>query len=251
MKFAFVTPKKRLHLGNWFSAVRPFKRDGATLVCCDLQREFPSDDEAEITMATLASLGSPARLESNSFDRNRLIDLMSFVTVSELIPFRIDSASVLALNRPVILANTLIPYASAIIGRKHAESFGMAIKIVNRYRQASDTGGLFPPVTLVRSVRDLAKPDLMMSAENPQGCLFLDDSVDSIRTKVMRASTCEEGLANLKWLYTEFIGPEDVDDQVVLKARVVEYLDHEFKPCRKLKLKRKGFARKATRALEQ
>jgi hypothetical protein len=77
---------------------------------------------------------------------------------------------------------------------------------------------------VVGRVKDLRDPEKKMSKSSPQGCLLLDDSPESIRQKLRKATAKEAGLDNRTFLYREFVGAEIPAANEELKTRLAEAL---------------------------
>lgn len=61
-----------------------------------------------------------------------------------------------------------------------------------------------------------------MSKSEPSGCLFLDDTPDTIRTKIRKATPIGEGYENLVFLFNEFVGEPIPEQNSQLKEKLAE-----------------------------
>lgn len=67
-----------------------------------------------------------------------------------------------------------------------------------------------------------------MSKSSPKGCLFLDDSPDTIREKLRKAVADEKGYENLCYLYRFFVESEVPKSNLTLKEQLAEALISKF-----------------------
>lgn len=65
-------------------------------------------------------------------------------------------------------------------------------------------------------------PERKMSKSEPSGCLFLDDTPDTIRTKIRKATPIGEGYENLVFLFNEFVGEPIPEQNSQLKEKLAE-----------------------------
>ena len=131
---------------------------------------------------------------------------------------------------PVLMAHDVAGYTEIIVGEDQKQHLEYARKLLKKYNSVYKMDYPIPnPNIVVGRVKDLREPDKKMSKSSPQGCLFLDDTEDQMRHKLRKASVNEEGLENLKFLYSEFVGEIPPEGNQELKDKLTDGLIRKFK----------------------
>jgi len=132
------------------------------------------------------------------------------------------------LTYPVLMVHDVAGYEEVMVGEDQEQHLQYARKLLNRYNS------LYEPYTIpianivVGRIKDLREPTKKMSKSAPQGCLFLDDSADAIRSKLRKATATEEGMENLRFLYREFVSDTIPETNEQLKTNLAEAIIEKF-----------------------
>jgi len=135
-----------------------------------------------------------------------------------------DSRTGHLMTYPVLMAHDVAGYSNVLAGEDQEQHIQYARKLISRYNNLEGRKKYVLPVAkmVAGRIKDLRDSSKKMSKSSPEGCLFLDDSPDQIRAKLRRASVDEDGLANLKFLYSEFVGGESPEQNQKLKESLSE-----------------------------
>lgn len=129
------------------------------------------------------------------------------------------------LTYPVLMTHDVVGYEEVLVGEDQKVHLEYARRLLRKYNNVFGENVFLPKAMIVGGkVKDLKKPDEKMSKSSPDGCLFLDDSPDDIRTKLKGATSTEEGLANLHMLYKHFVGTEPPAMNSVMKTQLADAL---------------------------
>ena len=154
-------------------------------------------------------------LQREVFDADLFFKLLSIISVADLdrmpqyqfAPKKNQTAQLL--TYPALMAHDIEGYQKVYVGEDQLSHICIARKMLNRYARVYGVEATCPePVITTAKICDLRDSSKKMSKSHPEGCLFLDDSPDEIRTKVRRAVMDEAGEANMRVLYAEFVGEE-------------------------------------------
>lgn len=160
----------------------------------------------------------------------RLLALAPFGDLARMPQFKAaEEPTAQLLTYPVLMAHDVVGYDEVLVGEDQEVHLEYAKRIIRKYNKAFGED-IRPPKArvVVGRVRDLRHPTQKMSKSSPDGCLFLDDDPDAIRAKLRAATADEAGLANLHFLYREFVGPDVPAMNSELKARLSDALISRF-----------------------
>lgn len=139
---------------------------------------------------------------------------------------------------PVLMAADILLYkAEAVpVGDDQRQHIELAREIVRKFNSAFGKTFKEPRTITAKAERimSLDNPEKKMSKSIPSGCLFLHDSADEMRKKVMSATTDSfsgigydpekrPGISNLVLIYSEFTGL--TPQEVVKKYADIGYAD--------------------------
>jgi len=127
------------------------------------------------------------------------------------------------LTYPILMTHDIEGYQKVHVGKDQIPHLMFAKKILKRYENKHKIKTLIPePIINHTLVRDLKNSSLKMSKSHPEGCLFIEDSADIIKRKIQRAVTDEQGVNNLKNLYSEFVSGEMPEIYGIAKQRIID-----------------------------
>lgn len=164
------------------------------------------------------------RLQKDVFNPQlyfELLNLAPFGELSRMTQFKSsDNPTAQLLAYPVLMAHDVAGYREVLVGEDQTQHLQYARKLLKKHGDFE-----IPSANIVVGrVKDLRHPENKMSKSNPEGCLFLDDTPDDLRKKIKRATADEAGLANLRFLYREFVSDEVPEMNSELKANLSEAL---------------------------
>lgn len=170
----------------------------------------PEEKNIESNIEILKKFGvSNILLQTDSFDPELYFKLLSITSVAELerMPQYKSSDSIKQtsqlLTYPVLMTHDIIGYQHVFVGEDQRPHIDFARKLIRRY----DKQACIPvPVVTKVKIKDLNDGSKKMSKSNPSGCIFLDDTKESIYHKIKKSVTDASGLENLSNLYEYFVG---------------------------------------------
>lgn len=124
---------------------------------------------------------------------------------------------------PVLMVHDVAGYSEVMVGEDQRQHLQFARLLLKKYNRLFKEDLKIPEEKIVVGrIKDLQKSDNKMSKSSPKGCLFLDDSPDTIRQKLRKAVADEKGYENLCYLYSFFVGGEIPSSNLELKERLAE-----------------------------
>ena len=228
-KLCGFRPTGRLHLGHYFSVIKP-GQEGCTVLVANYHA--PEVKNLEVSVNSLSRYGvQNIVIQKDVFDAElffRLLTLSKMGDLGRMTQFKStdeDDRTGQLLTYPVLMAHDVAGYSEVIVGEDQKQHLEYAKKLLKKYN--SVYGTIYPiPVAniVVGRVKDLRDPTKKMSKSSPQGCLFLDDTEKDIQQKIRKATANEEGLDNLKFLYGEFVRETPSTSNQELKERLADCL---------------------------
>lgn len=191
-KLCGIRPTGRLHLGHYFSVIKPALELGADVLVADYHAP---KDEGDLMEAQLGLFGIKVIRQKDVFNPKLYFGLLNLAKIGELERMtQYKSAKIKTahlLTYPVLMAHDVIGYGEVIVGddqRQHLEYAKVLLKRGN---------ALYIPkgVYIGGRIMSLTDPTKKMSKSEPSGCIFLDEDPTE---KIMRAVTTAEGVKNLK-----------------------------------------------------
>jgi tryptophanyl-tRNA synthetase len=218
-----LRPTGRLHLGHYFSVIKPALAGAEVLIA---NYHAPEETNVEGVVATLKKFGvSKIRHQRDVFDPElffRMLNIANFGELSRMTQFKSsENPTAQLLTYPVLMAHDVAGYEEVFVGDDQAQHLQFARHLIARYNKAF--GGNFPPprARIVGGrIRDLRESAKKMSKSSPKGCLFLDDEPEVVRAKLRAAVMDEAGRENMVTLYNEFVRGEAPEKNVDLKEAV-------------------------------
>lgn len=230
MRITGIRPTGRMHLGHYFSVIQPAK-EVPDLTVLIAEHHAPQNGREEVKKMTRAMqrMGVPmnqVRFQSEEFDANTYFQLLSIARVGELKRMTQyqaqgdDDNDAHLLVYPVLMVHDVFGYDEVYVGDDQTQHINYARDLIERYNRVFKAEIVLPKaISIGGRIMSLTDPLKKMSKSEPDGCLFLDDSLHKIEQKIKKAVTTEEGLHNLVRLYRALGGTQDVPD-----------MNSEFKP---------------------
>jgi tryptophanyl-tRNA synthetase len=222
-------PTGKLHLGHYFSVIKPGQQGVDVLVA---NYHAPEEKNLETSLNFLRGFGVlNIRLQKDVFNPDLYFKLLSLAKMGDLTRMtqyqsaNVDTKTGQLLTYPVLMAHDVAGYSEIIVGEDQEQHLNYARKLLRKYNSVYKTNFPIPVANIVVGrIKDLQKSLRKMSKTFPKGCLFLDDYPDDIRKKIRSATADEAGLENLKFLYGEFVGGEIPTSNLELKEKLSEAL---------------------------
>lgn len=212
-----IRPSGRMHLGHYFSVIRPALMHNASVLIADYHAPDSVLRQAEVRemIATLFQYGiNPLRVVRQTITMQDPVNLamyfgmLSKVSVAELsrmTQFKsadIKDRNAHMLTYPVLMACDILGYDIVIVGEDQQQHLELASRLLKRVGAKKVPTGVYEGGR-VMSFND---PDKKMSKSDPNGCIFLDDP--DLEVKVLKATTTQDGIKNLAWVLNELTGEE-------------------------------------------
>ena len=226
-KLCGFRPTGRLHLGHYFSVIKPGQAGCTVLVA---NYHAPEETNLEKSVNSLRQYGvQNIVIQKEMFDAElyfRLLPLAKMGDLGRMTQYksaREEDRTGQLLTYPVLMAHDVAGYTEVIVGLDQEQHLQYARKLLNKYNSVYGTEYPIPIANIVVGrVKDLREPTKKMSKSSPLGCLFLDDTPDEIRSKLRKATADQDGLNNLKFLYGEFVREIPPDSNQKLKEVLAE-----------------------------
>jgi tryptophanyl-tRNA synthetase len=213
-----------LHLGHYFSVIRPGQQGVEVLVA---NYHAPEERNLEEILSLLQKFGvKNIKLQKDVFNAEFYFQLLSISSIGDLERMTQYKSSTRKtgqlLTYPVLMAHDVAGYDEVLVGldqKQHLEYAGRLLRKYNHHFQEVKI-----PVTNIVAgrVKDLRHPEKKMSKSSPEGCLFLTDSPEVIRDKLRRATMDEVGRENLEFLYRDLVGESIPEGNQQLKEELAE-----------------------------
>ena len=222
-----LRPTGQLHIGHYFAVIEPSLAGADTLIA---EYHAPKSSEKEIlnVISTLNRFGvSNIIRQKDIFNPSLYFKMMDLTTMGELnrmTQFQASSTpSAHLFSYPVLMACDLIGYDVIIVGEDQGQHLNFARNLIDRYNKKYQTDITIPIAKPEAGrIMDLKNPKKKMSKSEPAGCLFLDDSPDTITKKIRKATADESGRKNLLSLYKRLGGTDEPEMNIDLKNSLSE-----------------------------
>lgn len=130
---------------------------------------------------------------------------------------------------PVLMVHDVAGYSEVMVGEDQQQHLQFARLLLKKYNRMFKIDYQIPKERIVVGrIKDLRKSNNKMSKSSPEGCLFLDDSPDTIRHKLRKAVADEKGYENLCFLYRFFVQEEIPLSNLTLKEELAEAIIEMF-----------------------
>lgn len=241
-----VRPTGRMHIGHYFSVIKPAIELGATVLIADYHAPQATFEDLSIMLKTFVAFGvRDVRHQTDEFDAEFYFQLLSIARVGELermtqymsaggkhvdgLPAGNDAH---LLVYPVLMVHDVAGYDEILVGEDQAQHINYARDLIERYNRVFGASIRLPQARPVGGrVMSLTNPTKKMSKSEPDGCLFLDDTVGDIRSKITAAVTTPEGKQNLVEIYRNLGGTGEIPEMNSnFKPMVSELLIQKFVP---------------------
>lgn len=235
-----VRPTGRMHIGHYFSVIKPALELHATVLIADYHAPQATFEDLSIMLKTFMAFGvRDVRHQTDEFDAEFYFQLLSIAKVGELErmtqymsggPAEQNSAHLLVY--PVLMVHDVAGYDEILVGEDQAQHINYARDLIERYNRVFGASIRLPQARPVGGrVMSLTDPTRKMSKSEPDGCLFLDDTVGDIRSKITAAVTTPEGKQNLVEIYRNLGGAGEIPEMNSnFKPMVSELLIQKFVP---------------------
>lgn len=228
-------PTGRLHLGHYFSVIRPGQEE-----CCDVliaNYHAPQESNLESNISLLQNFGVKSIvLQRDVFNPDlffRLLSLSKIGDLGRMTQFKScddDLKTGHLMTYPVLMAHDVAGYSEVIVGLDQKQHLEYCKKLLKKYNFVYNGEYVMPNAKIVVGrIKDLRDPSKKMSKSSPEGCLFLDDSPENIRSKILKATMDDEGVKNIHFLYSEFVGKDFPESNQKLKENLIEALCSNFR----------------------
>lgn len=234
-KLCGFRPTGRLHLGHYFSVIKPGQNDCNVLVA---NYHAPEETNIEKSVNLLKLFGvKNIIIQKEIFNPDLYFKLLTLAKIGDLSRMtQYKSATEKTrtgqlLTYPVLMTHDVVGYSEVLVGEDQDQHLQYARKLITKYNKVYGTDHTIPIANIVVGrIKDLREPTKKMSKSLPLplGCLFLDDHPDEIRQKIRKATADEEGLENLRFLYKEFVGEQIPSQNQQLKEELAEGLIRTF-----------------------
>lgn len=226
-------PTGRLHLGHYFSVIKPGQQGCTVLVA---NYHAPEEKNIDNNVSILRKFGVQNIIFQNDvFDASFFFRLLTLCSVPELrrmpqfvqafLTQKPQDQTAQLLTYPVLMAHDIEGYNEVYVGIDQASHIVLARKLLKRYYLNEGIETVCPtPVYTNTQINDLRKSNRKMSKTFEEGCLFLDDTSDDIRKKIRKAVMDPMGTKNLKVLFDEFVGGEMPSSNAEAKDKLAEKL---------------------------
>lgn len=222
-------PTGQLHLGHYFSVIKPGQEGVEVLVA---NYHAPEEKNLQNAVNILNGFGvKKIRMQKEVFDADLYFKLLTIAKIGDLNRMtqykstEEENRTGQLLTYPVLMAHDVAGFSEIIVGLDQKQHLEYARRLLRKCNKVFGTEFPIPiPNIVVGRVKDLREPENKMSKSSPQGCIFLDDKPEDIRQKIRKASVNEEGLENLKFLYTEFVKSDIPEGNQKLKENLAEAL---------------------------
>lgn len=220
-------PTGRLHLGHYFSVIKPGQSGCDVLIA---NYHAPEEKDINSSKELLEYYGiKNIRIQKDIFDGElyfRLLSLSKIGDLSRMTQYQStdeNDRTGQLLTYPVLMTHDVVGYDEVIVGEDQTQHLHYARKLIRKYNSEYGTDYPIPkPNIVVGRIKDLKDTSKKMSKSSPQGCLFLDDFPEAIEQKIKKATTDESGLANLHFLYKEFVKGDIPEGNEKMKNNLIE-----------------------------
>ena len=184
-----IRPTGRLHIGHYFSVIKP-GLGGADVLVADYHGNPELGDDME---SKLIKYGVKIVRQKDVFSSDLYFKLVEMCRMGELERMtQYKSAKVKTpqlLMYPVLMAHDIVGYDKVFVGEDQRQHLEYAKVLLARV-------GLGCPVGSFDGgkIMSLTDPTKKMSKSDPCGCLFLDEDP---KEKIMKAPTTPDGIKNL------------------------------------------------------
>src|SRR5271170_3382740 len=198
-----VRPTGRMHLGHYFSVIKPALELDATVLIAEYHAPQSGAGEVETMVNTLKSFGvKDILLQSEEFKPTSYFQLLSIARVGELqrmTQFMVsDGNNAHLLVYPVLMTHDIMGYDEICVGEDQTQHINYSRDLIERYNREFKASIPLPQARPVGGrLMSLTEPTKKMSKSEPDGCVFLDDTQQEIERKVKAAVMNDVGHVNL------------------------------------------------------
>jgi tryptophanyl-tRNA synthetase len=193
-----IRPSGRIHLGNYLGSILPAIKHDAFVLIAEYHAPDGDADELERQLLNYFDASKIIR-QRDSFDAKLYFELLSVVPtglLNHMPQYKEKEKTALMFTYPVLMAHDIADYDYVIVGddqKPHIEfAKDTLYRLDRKCPEAIYEGG---------RIMDLRDPTRKMSKSLPESCLFMDDGLEVIRSKIRKAVTDEQGRRNLENIY--------------------------------------------------
>ncbi|RTK97758.1 MAG: hypothetical protein EKK64_00700 [Neisseriaceae bacterium] len=226
-KLCGFRPTGRLHVGHYFSVIKP-GQEGATVLVANYHAPEEKDFKDSIDCLEAFDVKNIV-YQKDIFDPDlffKLLNISNFNDLKKMTQFKSsDNKTAQLVTYPVLMTHDIIGYKEVLVGEDQTQHVQYARKLIEDYNEKFGTNYSIPIAKVISGrIKDLRDSSKKMSKSSPQGCLFLDDTPDEIESKIRKAITDEEGLKNLRFLFEKFVSEEVPESNQKLKELLSEQM---------------------------
>ena len=245
LRLSGIRPTGEMHIGHYFSVIKPaLELDADVLVAqYHAPRSTPSDVERMVQMLERFGINENyVHLQEDEFRADVYFELLSIARVGELERMTQymngDENDAHLLIYPILMVHDVMGYDEVLVGEDQAQHLNYARDLIERYNKTFSEEIAEITIPTFRAVggrvMSLTDPTSKMSKSEPDGCLFLSDSEDTINRKIKAATMTFEGRANLIELYRNLGGVDEIPEMNSdFKPLVAELLARTLAPGRR------------------
>src|SRR5271157_4829706 len=209
-----IRPTGEMHIGHYFSVIKPVLDLDADVLIAEYHAPRHTLVEQQHTDDMLRRFNIPEaniRHQYDMFDAEFYFQLLSIARVGELSRMTQyvtagDDNDAHLLCYPVLMTMDVASYDEILVGEDQAQHINYARDLITRYNRIFNAEIALPEAKTVGGrVMSLTEPEKKMSKSEPEGCLFLSDSEETIREKIKKATMTPQGRNNLIRLY-QYLG---------------------------------------------
>lgn len=182
-----VRPTGRLHLGHYFSVIKPGLEGADVLIA---RYHAPNENWRKLRedLGKHGIIGKVQQMRAKVYFQ--LLEAARDGELRRMTQFKSKDQNGLMYAYPVLMAHDVLDYDVVVVGEDQKQHTELITELLTRVgykvpRFQFDGG----------RIMDLQNPTQKMSKSNPKSCLFLDE--DPTR-KILAANTSPDGVANLQ-----------------------------------------------------
>jgi len=216
-----IRPTGKLHIGHYFSVIKPALEEKATVLIANLHAPDSVSEEVVYLREELESYGiKKIVVQSEVFNAKTYFYFLEHTTFGELrrmTQFKTYKQTPHLLTYPVLMASDLVGYDKVIVGEDQKQHIELANRLFKRLDYPTIKGDFRGG-----RIMSLTNPKKKMSKSEPDGCLFLEDNFEE---KLRKAVTTPEGIKNLKYIAKQFGVQWNSKNNLESKIRLAKALE--------------------------
>lgn len=219
-KLCGIRPTGKLHLGHYFSVIKP-ARQGCDVLVASYHGDVSQSLLLRNELVKYGVKPSQIRLQQEVFDAGlyfRLLQLAKWGELARMTQFKSKEKTPHLFVYPVLMAHDVVGYDEVWVGEDQKQHLEYAKVLLERAGLKAPN-----PVIVGGRVMSLSDPTKKMSKSEPSGCLFLGEDPTE---KVMKAVTTPEGIVNMAWILERLTGEKwDKDNNKQSKELLIKAIN--------------------------